>query len=217
MANKGNNNQSAERSRVRVIIAEAEGTSAEIQQLIVSVATALRPQQVVVYPQQFPAAANPAALNGTPKLAERANLFDDFPDAESVPVPAEVVPPTVVTPSPKPQNGTKRKYRSLSPIPGLEFTSGAKPLKGYIDEQAPEEHSKRYLAILFWLREYRSIAESGGNHIFSCYKALNLNPPDDALSIFRSLKKQGWVMTGSKPGLFKLHSIGEGQLKKAGS
>lgn len=209
MATKGNN-QSGERSRVRLIFAEAEGTATEIQQLIQSFAVAARgPQQVVVYPQQLSAPQSPAAaLPAAPKhTATQPSLFDGLGGEE-----AEIVP---VAPVPKPAaSKAKRKLRTPAPVEGLEFTGGKISLKQYMDEQDAEEHSKRYLAIAFWLKEYRRLEEIGADHVYSCYRSLGWNVPDDVLSIFRGIKKNGWVSEGSNRGLFKINHIGEGQLKK---
>ena len=55
---------------------------------------------------------------------------------------AEIAEDTPVVTTPKPPNGkVKRKFKSPTPVEGLEFTSGKMPLKQYMDEQAAEEHS----------------------------------------------------------------------------
>ena len=115
----------------------------------------------------------------------------------------------------KPHNGAKRKHKTPSIISELEFISGVKPFKEYIEEQTPKDHSKRYLAITQWLKEYRGIAEVGADHVYTCYRFLSMAVPNDILSVFRALKKQGWVETGSEPGLFKINHIGENKLTPA--
>jgi hypothetical protein len=101
-------------------------------------------------------------------------------------------------------------------VPELEFNNGDKSLKQYWDEQGdPKEESKRYLVIAQWLKLYRTIEEVGADHVYSAYRAMNLNVPKDVLSVFRSLKKQAWVEPGSKRGRFRITHIGENQLKAA--
>lgn len=156
--------------------------------------------------------AQPAALPvaaPAPPISQ-PGLFDGLSEEDAAI--AEAAP----TPAPKPQGSKpKRKFKVPVPVEGLEFISGKLPLKQYMEEQAAEEHSKRYLAIAFWLKEYRGFEEIGADHVYSCYRALGWNVPDDVLSVFRGIKAQGWVVEGSKKGLFKINHIGEGQLKKA--
>lgn len=124
--------------------------------------------------------------------------------------------PAPSPPASKPQNGAaKKKLRTPQLVSGLEFTSGRKPLTDYVKEIDPKEHSKRYLAIVFWLRQYRDISEVSGDHIYTCYRALGLNVPKDVGSVLRALKSQEWLERGSKDGLYKITHIGENQLTKA--
>lgn len=199
------NNSPGEKSRFRFILVEGEVTTGEIQQFAQTFAAAVRAPQLPARPQ-FPshAASLPAA-----KLPADASLFDDVMEEEAV----EAAP--APTPAAKPSNGAKKKLRTPQPVPGLEFTSGAKPLKEYLDGQQADGDAKRYLAITWWLREYRSIAEVGADHIYSCYRALGWNVPNDVLSVFRNLKRQAWVEKGTEQGMYKINHIGEGQLNKA--
>lgn len=212
MANKAKP-PSSERTRVRFMLVDFDGSSDDLQQLAHTFAQAVKiPQPILVAP------APPIPLNGHVAPGVHGKPLEQAEEAQETLIdPTEAEPAAVDTAergNSKPSGGTKRKYKSPEVIADLEFTSGSMPLKQYMDEQAPEEHSKRYLAIAFWLKEYRSYQEIGADHVYSCYRALGLNVPDDVLSVFRGLKKRGWVVEGTEKGLFKINHIGEGQLKK---
>jgi hypothetical protein len=208
VANKGNA-QSGDKNRFRVLLIEGDVLPGELQVFAQTLVAAIRPTA----PAPLPPRAAPSAIPAPKPPAEEASLFtrvvsEDVPDAES-----ELAPQP---PAPKPQNGAaKKKLRTPQPVPGLEFASGTKSLKDYLEEQQPDGDAKRYLAMTWWLREYRQIAEVGADHIYSCYRAMNWNVPDDVLSVFRYLKRQAWVERGSGPGLYRINHIGEGQLRKA--
>jgi hypothetical protein len=206
-----NNNRPEERSRVRFMLVAFDGSSSDLQQLASTFASAVRSQQPIVTALPAPAMPNvPALANATPQVVSQnghqANVV-----AEEI---QTIVHPEGAGDSPtKPPSGTKRKFRTPSIISTLDFTSGRKSLKTYIDEQAPEEHSKRYLAIVQWLKEHRNIGEVGADHIYTCYRALGLTVPDDVLGVLRAIKKQGWVEKGAVSGTYKITHVGEGQLK----
>jgi hypothetical protein len=202
-----------ERSRVRFMLVDFDGPSADLQQLAQTFAHAVKasPPVVVALP---PPVNGPVVATATPaqQNANTPGLFDEVPDAEVVQANTEEKPAASKT-----QNGTKRKYKSKTPsvISDLEFSSGAKSLKDYIQEQAPTEHTKRYLAITQWLKEFRGITEVGANHIYSCYRDLGMTVPDDITRPLRKLRSQGWVEKGSAPSTFKIMHVGEGKLIQA--
>lgn len=198
-----------ERTRVRFMLVDFDGSSDDLQQLAQTFAQAVKVPQPILVSAPTPAALPaPTPFGGNNRvLDQQAEPPVEVEDSN----PPEVVNGVTTDPGMKPR---RRKYKTPAVIPDLEFASGEMPLKRYIDEQAPEENSKRYLAIAYWLKEYRDYEEIGADHIYTCYRALGLNVPDDVLSVFRGLKKQGWVIEGSQKGLFKINHIGEGQLKK---
>ncbi len=209
MASKGNS-QPGERSKVRFVFVEFDGASGDLQQIAQTLANAVRQQPVVVnapaLPPAKPTASLPAGEGGNPGLFDGDAEIEeeDRPDAPPRP------------PAAKRSAGVRKKLKTPSPVPGLEFASGAKSLKDYMEEQSPRGNPKKYLAITQWLKEYRAVEEVGADYVYTCYRALGWTVPDDVLSVFRSLKKQAWVEDGSGPGLYKINHIGEGQLKNDG-
>lgn len=196
-------------ARIRFTHVDFDGPADQLQQLVQTFAQAVKaPQQIFVTTPAPAALPAPTPFSGGNRVleqaAEVAAVVVDAP-------PAETVNGAATEAGAKPR---RRKYKTPAVIADLEFTGGPMPLQRYIDEQAPEENSKRYLAIAFWLKEYRGYEEIGADHIYTCYRALGLNVPGDVLGVFRKLKGQGWVVEGSQKGLFKINHIGEGQLKK---
>lgn len=202
---KKSNPESFERSRVRFIMVDFEGTSSDLQQLSQTLANAVKAPQSVVAGLPPPQNRHTSALPPSQPL-EQPGLFDE---AE-----ADEQEEELAAPAPRPQNGTKKKPKVRTPVVlnDLNLTDGDKPFEKYIEEQAPKKHSKRYLVIAQWLKEYRNIAEVGADHVYTCYRHLGLSVPDDVLSVFRGMKKQGWVTDGTEPGTFKINHIGEKQL-----
>jgi hypothetical protein len=193
------------------MLVDFEGTSSDLQQLAQTFANAVKATQPVVGTLLVP----PSSGAAVPALSNRQNgegpgLFDIIEAGEpAVAAPAQA-------PAAKPQNGSKKKkLRTPNPISDLDLTSGPKPFKEYYEEHAPKDHSKRYLVVAHWLREYRNIAEVGADHVYTCYRFLGMAVPDDVLSVFRGLKKQAWVEAGSSPGTFRINHIGENQLTQA--
>ncbi len=202
------NPQSNERSRVRVIVVDFDGSSNDLHQLAGAIANAVKPPQPVVLTLPAPA-AQPALthrLNG-----EQPGLFDQHADAGEIEHVQSDAEPVAI----KPTDGARKKRRLRTPVAiDLDLTTGPKPFKEYFEEMAPKSDSRRYLVIAQWLKEYRSIAEIGADHVYTCYRFVGMSVPEDLLRVFRGLKKQAWVDSGSGPGLFKINHIGENHLTK---
>src|SRR5262249_55124050 len=159
----------SERSRVRFIMVDFDGTSSDLQQLAHTFANAVKAPQPVVALSP-PLNGNPAALP-QPKPDEQRSLLDEPADAEPEAEPA-------AAPAHKAQNGARKKrHRTPNPISDLDLSGGPKPFKEYYEEHAPKDHSKRYLVIAQWLKEYRNIAEIDLDHIYTCYRFLSMVVP----------------------------------------
>ncbi len=201
------NTDPSERTRVRFIMVDFDGASSDLQQIAQTFANAVKATHPV--PVALPPAQNghpPALPHAQP--AEPPGLFDQLE-----PVEQEAETP----PAPRPQNGAKKKPRLRSPVvlTDLNLTDGPVPFEKYVEEQAPKDHSKRYLAISQWLKEYRSITDVTADHVYTCYRFLGLSVPDDVLGVFRGMKKEGWVVSGAERGTFRITHVGEKQLNHA--
>ena len=209
MATK-NNQPVGERSRVRFIMVDFDGTSSDMQQLAHTFAAAVKaPPQNIIMMQP------PAHQNGVHPAIELAQAPLNGNGHIHEPVSEEVHQDAFIPPAPpKAQNAAKKKLRTPVLLSELDFTSGAKPFKTYWQEQTPEQQSKQYLVCMQWLKEHRGITEVGADHIYTLFRAVGLNVPADVLGVLRGLKKGSFVEKGTKQGFFKITHIGEGLLKK---
>lgn len=210
MANKGNNTL-GERSRLRLIVVDFDGQSDDFQQLAQTLANAVRVPQ--------PAAAGlpaPQFRGPMPSVAPGSVSHGDASHPADVTICGEPdLAATEAAPVSRLQTGAKKKkFKSPTVLEDLDLKAGAKPFKEYHDEQSPDAHSIRYLVIAQWLKLHRSTDELGADHVYTCYRFLNMSVPEDVLSIFRALKRRGWVHAGSQPGLFKINHVGENQLTR---
>jgi hypothetical protein len=221
MARRDDPPPAPERTRMRFVLLDLDGTTNDIQTLAQSIVQAVKSNQPIMAPARPVQALPPTApTNGVKPTVVAPTLFDgvneeDEPEAEGVEVVVPTAPPTLQNGSNGPKNGSKKKMRTPQLVSTLEFTSGEKTLTDYLNEVKPGGNSKRYLAITQWLHKYRGIAEVSGDHIYTAFRFLEMNVPKDVLSVFRALKAQEWVEPGKETGTFKVTHIGENQLNKA--
>ena len=203
MATRGGNRGDNGNTRIRFIMLEADGNAADLQQIAQAITSAVRPTVI-----QIPAQQPMPALPHTPNHAIEATL--EVPASEDPAADNHASQPRKAS-----GNGQKRKL----PVPtvlDLDLTSGAVPFAQFVQEKNPGDHTKRYLVIAAWLKEQRQIDEININHIYTCYRKLNLNVVPDVAGVLRGAKKQGWFHAGSQPGLYAINHIGLGQVNSMG-
>jgi hypothetical protein len=204
MATKGGNRDESGNTKIRFIMLEAEGNATDLQQIAQAITSAVRPTTII---QQIPA---PPAMHAMLGNAAPQATTDDLnlqPSVEFVDEAMQVAP----LPKKSSGNGVKRKL----PVPSvleLDLTSGTMPFAQYFQQKSPDSHSGRYLVIAAWLKEHRQIDEIGIDHIYTCYRTMNLNVVRDVGSIFRSCKQQGWFNAASERGQFAINHVGLGQV-----
>jgi hypothetical protein len=208
VANK-NNNASGERTKARIFWAEFDGLSSDFQQLVQVIGQAAKAPPIILNPAALPAPNGPVGALAAPgkQNGEQPTLFDNV----STEAPAQVgleVPAA----QPKPQNGTKRKPKTMEIIPELDCNSGDKPLADFLKGYEPKDHQARYLAIVKWLKDHKGILEVSDRHIYTCYMFLKIGVPDDVGSALRALKGRNLLERGSGAGLYKIGHIGESHL-----
>lgn len=210
MAAKGGNRGENGETQIRFIMLEARGNAADLQQIAQAITSAVRPTTVI---QQI--AAPPAMPAALPANGQQPGIVAE-PDLHPS---VEIVDEAVTTP-PSTRKGPakKKKLRMPEVLNELDLTSGPVPFVQYFNEKNPDDdHSKRYLVIAAWLKEYRQLDEINSDHIYTCYRKLNMNVVADVGSIFRGCKRQGWFQAGSKPGWFAINHIGLGQVNSMGN
>ena len=90
----------------------------------------------------------------------------------------------------------------------LDLESGKMPFLKYHGQKNPSQHSKRYLVIAAWFKEFRQLPDINADHIYTCYRLLGLNTVSDVGSVFRDCKHNGWFNPGSQRGSFAITIVG---------
>ena len=194
------------RTKVRFIMLEADGDSSDLQHIAQAITNALRPPVI----QQM------AALPATHSLPRNGNHPPAAPgveDPQTIDVELADTGTSDDLPAPKKAsgNGAKRAYPAPTVL-DLDLTSGDMPFLRYYREKNPKEHSKKYLVIAAWFKEYRQLDEISDDHIYTCYKFLKMNVTNDIGSHFRGGKKNGWYRPGSQRGWYAINHIGLNQV-----
>ena len=208
MATKGGNRGDDGETQIRFILLDAKGKADDLQLIAQAIATAVRPTTVI---QQ---------IAGMPLLATLPGIA---PQQSEVPDPtifASIEPSnngSSVTLPPKKSSSGPRKRTRVPSILELDLTSGPVPFAQFVQGKNPDNHSQRYLVIAAWFKEHRQISEIGIDHIYTCYRKLNLNVVEDVGSIFRGCKTQGWFGNGSVRGMYAINHVGLGKVNDLGS
>jgi hypothetical protein len=200
MAMKGGNRGDNGNTKIRFIMLEAEGNASDLQQIAQAITSAVRPTliQQVAAPPVMPALTRnrtQPSVGSDPDVHNSVEMVD-----EGNAIPAPVTKKAAVSTA-------KRRY----PVPSildLDLTSGDMPFVRFHHEKNPGDHSKRYLVIAAWLKEYRQLNEIGDDHAYTCYRTLSLKTVADIGSVFRSGKKQGWFNSGTQRALFAINHVG---------
>lgn len=198
--------------KMTVIQFETESDNTTLQENIRAItntlARALAPQpRVIQVPSQI-ANGNGNSAADNAKSPEQGSLFDDD-DADAID--GEVTP---IASKPK----AKSSPRQL-PTPqtvDLDLTSGATPLKTFLEQKKLVGDNKRYLAIAYWLKKNLNINQIDMNHAYTCYRFMGWNVPADASSPLRAMKTQGWMTKGTDKGAYAINHIGENVVNEMG-
>jgi len=119
----------------------------------------------------------------------------------------------------KPKSGKAFTTRQPQTI-DLDLISGDVPLKTFLEQKNPTSDVKRYLAIAYWLKEYREVSEITMDHAYTCYRHMGTgwNVPKDAASPLRKMKSKqyGWMGNGSTAGSYAINHLGENEVNNMG-
>ena len=197
MAAKQTNRIDNDEAYVRFIMLETRGNAASLQQIAQAISQAVRP--TIIHQQPLP----PLPQNGPPHGAQLSI------EAQSHLSSAEVEAELVVEPAPTRKSPPrKKKHRTPEVLKDIDLESGKVSFADFYQSKNPSEHSKRYLVIAAWFHLHRGVKEICSDHIYTCYRFLQLNVVDDVGSVFRACKKQGWLHTGSQSGWFEINHVG---------
>jgi hypothetical protein len=121
--------------------------------------------------------------------------------------------------SPNSKTILKRTIPRIQRVPkvvDIDLKGGQMPLKEFLDTKKPDGDNRKYLAITFWLNKFGGIEDVTGDHVYTCYRYMGWQVPEDITSPFRNMKgkQYGWIVSGKTKGSFKINHIGENQIEK---
>ncbi len=189
MRNKGNTPVPGERSKVRFVMVDFEGSSGDLQQLAQTFANAVKPHSIMLTAPAATIAALPAAavaaVNGV-----AAETVD-----ESTPEEAVFVETEQRTVAPKPSNGVKRKARAYTVVADLNLRpEGKKSLVDFYREKAPGNQEEQITVFLYYMSRTLNVSGITDRHIYTCYKAVDERVPPEILQVARNTaNRKGWV------------------------
>ena len=111
----------------------------------------------------------------------------------------------------------KRKYVPRAPqfLSSLDLTSGSVPLEEFVKQKNPVEIPDKYAVIATWFKEHRQLDEITADHIFTAFKLLKWQIPDDPGQPLRDLKsKKHWFDKGGSKGGYKINFLGTNSVAK---
>ena len=185
-----------DKAKIRFIFVEMEGSNAALESSVKDVVKAISQPARRPRPSLPPSAQQQQLPDG----AEQAEFDFDVEDADYEDV-------EVTDDKPKPKK--KRSAPKLNVL-DLDLEAGSPTLKEFYDTKSPTNHSHRYLSIMYWLTEHLDIESIGVDHIYTCYRFLQLSVPSDVGQVFRDMAKtdRGYV-TRTERGHYRINHIGE--------
>lgn len=169
------------RGRLRVFFAEFDGDDATIQEglraISVAVNKTFQPRTVI---KHLPA-DQISQISGDTVVDES---LEELPDDEAIDVQSN--------PAPK----RKRRPPAMSIVKNLDLhPSGKKHLREFYEEKKPKTQTEQVATFVYYLSHVLEVAGVTANHIFTCFKDVNVRAPNDLPQIIRNTagNKHGWV------------------------
>ncbi len=218
MRNRDGNNEKG-RVKFRFLEFEVEGGTPAIQEGLRNIAAALnRANGTTLKPVHSGSGRTLAPKTDATRAASDDQMtFDELAPAE---VDAEVEhsepennEPVASQDTSSGRQKTIRQHRTPT-ILNLDLNAGSTPLKAFIAQKNPDTDSKKYLVIAAWLKEELKIDAITTDHIYTCFRWMSWNVPDDVGSPLRSMKKQGWFRSGKAKGEFEITHVGLGKVNE---
>ncbi len=161
MAKQSSTPKSDDKGKIRVFLFELEGTNETMVESLKTITGALNStfggsRKIVRLPANSDTVVNEA------EEAEWTDEIDDLVEAE-----------TIETNETKTPSRQKRQRSVKTPsIVDIDLQTGSPSLREFIEKKKPSDHSKKYLVIAYWLKEYRNLEEITEAHIYTCYRFL---------------------------------------------
>ncbi len=176
------------RGRLRVFFAEFDGEDATLQEGLRAISQAVNktfqsPMQI----RQLPPQTTGAAAEGDDEPQDNG-LFDMLGN-ELDHEPVHIQPKNI--------GKSKRKLPSMLLVKELDLHPNAKQsLRDFYTAKNPGTQYEQLSVFVYYLRNVIEAAAISANHIFTCYKDVEVRPPNDIPQILRNCARvKGWVDT----------------------
>jgi hypothetical protein len=188
--------QPADRSKVRVFYAEADGTNQSIQDLLRALtATMMRPVQAVTTPKLIQNSNSETAPKNA--MAETASLADTVgvPPTEDLDGGTKDHEVAAVAARRRRGEGTKMDHNAgILPATDLNFVpNGKTSLLAFFGEKSPETDLEQAIVIGYYLQETLGLSEFGPGHLLAAFKHVSKPVPAALRQMMRNMKKKAWL------------------------
>lgn len=189
--------------KFRVVEFELEGTNASLQESLRGIAAALNRSNSVQTraPHVLPAAPEKSIHAEDAAVEQQGDLFDRVEPTSELEDGGENATPQ------------KRNYPKPNFMDELD-TKSPMPLKEFCEAHNTGKLNRKYLVIARWLKEHRGITDITIHHVFTCFRTLGWNTPEDVTQPMRSMKKQAWFAAGQSAGTYRLTNAGYDEADK---
>jgi hypothetical protein len=201
---KGSGNKGDGRSKIRVVVIEADLAEGELRDVTQAITNALRPTPVVVQRLVTSGATTPAAT----QLAQA----EDIEDAVVIDENEE----EVSAPAPKPKAAPRTpKYRSPKVL-DVDLDSEVS-FASFVAEKNPQNHTKRFLTVAAWFKLHRGTDAITMDHVYTCYRKVKWpSNIDDFDGPLRQLKSRQ-LMDKEGKGLYAINHLGLSEVDDLGN
>jgi hypothetical protein len=185
-------------SRIRFVLLEADLSDGDLSQITTAIQNALKPAQAATPPRLI-------QLTSSPRREEE--LVADVEDQASEESEEEVIVR-------RPAQGRSRKPTFRTPqVVDIDLKSDPS-LESFIKEHPPKSTNNKFLAVLAWFKEARSIDTVDVDQVYTCFKHLGWSTAiKDFSQPLRDLKAQQLVGGSAKDG-FAINHLGLDKTKK---
>ena len=99
--------------------------------------------------------------------------------------------------SPPRKPGAKKQTYEL--LKDLDVHRGATPsLSEFVAEKAPQNQIERAAVFVYWLVHIGKVGTVTVNHVYTCYRNLNIQVPSDLVNTLQKAGSNGWLDTGNR-------------------
>ena len=187
------------KGKIKFIYFELEGSNETLQESLQTISQTLG-RQVILRGQVM---TQPALESGSTKALPAPDETADYKNPGEVEVAATPTP----TPAKTKNTNTVRRPTVLQEVE-IDLTGGELPLQTFFDQKGhPDSQAKQCLLISAWLKEQRHLDAINANLVYTCFRHLHLNVPEDISQNLRYGVRKKWYRR-VKPGFYEIIHVG---------